>query len=262
MVAYEEALVGPMFTPWAEYLLDALHVAPGQRLLDVATGPGTVARLASARLGPTGHVLATDFSAAMLAIADAKSPVADGSPIEYRFSPAVPLAAPAASFDVVCCQQGLQFFPDRHGALAEMRRALRPGGRLGLAVWSGVEACPPFASLRDAIGEVLGIEAAERYAQGPWGMHSPRDLADMVSAAGFDDVSVDEIIRPARFEGGAAQLHRSLAASGLATELAALSGDLQGALAVAVTEKLKSLTDGSGAVTSHLTSQIALAVAH
>jgi phage I-like protein len=84
----------------------------------------------------------------------------------------------------------------------------------------------------------------------------------MVSAAGFDDVSVDEIIRPARFEGGAAQLHRSLAASGLATELAALSGDLQGALAVAVTEKLKSLTDGSGAVTSHLTSQIALAVAH
>ncbi len=59
MGAYEEALVGPVFTPWGEYLLDALTVSPGERLLDLATGPGTVARLASARLGPAGHVLAT-----------------------------------------------------------------------------------------------------------------------------------------------------------------------------------------------------------
>jgi ubiquinone/menaquinone biosynthesis C-methylase UbiE len=88
MEAYDDALVGPVFTPWGEYLLDALTLNPGERLLDVATGPGTVARLASARLGPAGHVLATDLSAAMLAIAEAKGTVADGSPIEYRLSPA------------------------------------------------------------------------------------------------------------------------------------------------------------------------------
>src|SRR5579863_9717011 len=115
MAAYEEALVGPVFTPWGEYLLDALTLSPGERLLDVATGPGTVARLASARLGLTGHILATDLSPAMIAIAEAKEPVSAGSPIEYRISPAVPLAAPEASFDVACCQQGLQFFPDRQG---------------------------------------------------------------------------------------------------------------------------------------------------
>ena len=261
MEAYEEALVGPMFTPWGEYLLDTLAVAPGERLLDVATGPGTVARLASARLGPAGHVVATDLSSAMLAIAEAKGTVDGGSPIEYRLSPAVPLAAAAASFDVACCQHGLQFFPDRQGALTEMRRALRPGGRIGLAVWSGVETCPPFAALRDAIGEAMGIDAAERYAGGPWGLHAPRALADMVSAVGFDEVSVDEIVRPVRFEGGAAQLDRSLAASGLAAEIGTLSSEERTVLAVAVAAKLSGLTDHSGAITSYLTSQIVLAVA-
>jgi len=262
MEAYDDALVGPVFSPWGEYLLDALTVTPGERLLDVATGPGTVARLASARLGPAGHVLATDLSAAMLAIAEAKGPVADGSPIEYRLSPAVPLAAPGNSFAVACCQHGLQFFPDRPGALAEMRRALRPGGRIGLAIWASVEMCPPFAALRDAIGDVMGVEAAERYARGPWGLHAPRALAEMVTAAGFAEVSVDEITRPVRFDAGAAQLDRSLAASGLAAEIGALGRDTRAALASAVADKLGSLTDhSSGAITSYLTSQIVLAVA-
>jgi SAM-dependent methyltransferase len=261
MEAYDDALVGPVFTPWGEYLLDALKLTPGERLLDVATGPGTVARLASARLGLAGHVLATDLSPAMLAIAKAKGTVTDGSSIEYRLSPAAPLAAPGNSFDVACCQQGLQFFPDRHGALAEMRRALRPGGRLGLAVWASIEMCPPWAALRDAVGEVMGLEAAERFARGPWGLHAPRALVDMVTAAGFAEVSVDEITRPVRFEAGAAQLDRSLAASGLAVEIGALSGDTRAVLASAVAEKLRSLTDRSEAVTSHLTSQIVLGVA-
>lgn len=260
MEVYDEVLVGPMFTPWGEFLLGALTVAPGERVLDVATGPGTVARLASARLGPAGYVLATDVSPAMLAIGEAKGPVPDGSPIEYRLSPAVPLAAPAASFHVVSCQQGLQFFPDREGALAEMRRALRSGGRMGLAVWSGVETCPPFAALRDAIGEVMGLDAAERYARGPWGLHAPGALADMVSAAGFDEVSVDEIARPVRFR-AAAQLDRSLAASGLAAEIGVLRSGTRAALASAVADKLRDLTDRSGAITSYLTSQIVLAIA-
>lgn len=259
MGIYEEVLVGPMFTPWGEYLLDALSVTSGEHLLDVATGPGTVARLASGRLGPTGLVLATDLSAAMLAIAEAKGAVEGGSPIEYRLSPAAPLDAPGASFDVACCQQGLQFFPDRPGALAEMRRALRLGGRLGLAIWSGVETCSPFAAIRDAVEEVMGTEAAERYALGPWGLHAPETLAEMVSAAGFAEVSVNEVTRPVRFEGGPTQLDRSLAASGLAAEVGALGNGMRTDLSTAIAEKLRDLTDHTGAVTSYLTSQIVLA---
>ena len=83
----------------------------------------------------------------------------------------------------------------------------------------------------------------------------------MVTAAGFDEVSVVEIARPARFEGGAPQLDRSLAASGLAAEIGALSCEMRAVLAAAGAEKLQGLTDRSGTITSHLTSQIVLAVA-
>jgi SAM-dependent methyltransferase len=261
MRAYEDALVGAVFMPWGEYLLDALRVIPGERLLDVATGPGTLARIASSRLGPDGYVLGTDLSDAMLAIAEAKGSVPGGSRIEYRRSPAMPLDAPVGAFDVVCCQHGLQFFPDRRGALAEMRRSVRSGGRLGLAVWAGIELCPPFAAVRDAIAAVMGVDPAERYANGPWGLHAPEELAEMVIGADFTDVSVEEVRRPVRFEAGASQLDRSLDASGLATEIASLPEEERVALTSAVADNLRSLTDANGAVASYLTSQILLATA-
>ncbi len=261
MQAYEDALVAPVFMPWGEYLLDALVVAPGESLLDLATGPGTVARLASSRLGPSGYVLGTDLSEAMLAIAEAKGGVPGGSRIEYRRSPASPLDVPAGAFDVVCCQHGFQFFPDRPAALAEMHNVLRTGGRLGLAVWTGIEFCPPFAAVRDAVTEVMGVEAAERYANGPWGLHAPTELAEMVTGAEFTDVSVDEVRLHVRFEEGASQLERSLAASALATEIASLPGDKRVVLSGAIADNLRPLTDASGAVASYLTSQILLATA-
>ena len=261
MQAYEDTLVGAVFVPWGEYLLDALGVTPGERLLDVATGPGTLARIASSRLGPTGYVLGTDLSDAMLAIAQAKGSVPGGARMEYRHSPAVPLDAPVGAFDVVCCQQGLQFFPDRRAALGEMRRAVRSGGRLGLAVWASIELCPPFAAVRDAIDEVMGVEAAERYADGPWGLHAPAELAEMAIGADFADVSVEEVRRPVCFEAGASQLERSLAASGVATEIAGLPGEQREAFTTAVADNLRSLTDASGAVASNLTSQMLLATA-
>jgi SAM-dependent methyltransferase len=261
MQAYEDALVGAVFIPWGEYLLDALNLTPGERLLDLATGPGTVARLASSRLGPDGYVLAIDLSDAMLAIAEAKGSIPGGSRIEYRRSPAAPLDAPGAEFDLACCQHGLQFFPDRLEALAELRRALRDGGRLGLAVWAGIDLCPPFAAVRDAILDIMGLEAAERYANGPWGLHAPAALADLATSAGFTDVSVEEVRRPVRFDAGASQLDRSLAASGLATEIANLPGDERTALGSAIGDNLRALSDADGAVVSYLTSQILLATA-
>jgi SAM-dependent methyltransferase len=261
MQAYEDALGGTVFRPWAEYLLEALRVGSGQHLLDVATGPGTVARLASARVGPSGFVLATDFSDSMLAIARAKGDVTAGSRIEYRHSPAVPLDAPSNAFDVVSCQHGFQFFPDRPGALAEMRRALRTGGRVGLAVWAGIDLCPPFAAMRDAIEQVLGVDQAERYAGGPWGLHAPSMLAEMVSSAGFKEVAVEEAQMSVTFEGGATQLEHSLAASGVATAISSLDQDKSAAFARAISEKLSHLTDPSGAVSSYMTSQIVLGMA-
>jgi SAM-dependent methyltransferase len=261
MNAYEESMVGPMFIPWAECLLDRLGPTPGQRLLDVATGPGTVARLAAIRVGPDGLVIATDLSDAMLLLARRKPTLGGAGPIEYRLSPAAPLDVPSDAFDVVSCQQGLQFFPDRPAALSEMHRALRAGGRLGLAVWSSIDRSPPFDRMAAGIEDVLGEEPAERYRGGPWGFNDPARLATLVAAAGFSGVTVEELTRPVLFDGGAAQLERSLAASGVWDDVAALTPDGRRALSHAIATRLQPLVDADGAIRSALTSQIVLAVA-
>jgi SAM-dependent methyltransferase len=91
--AYDEFLVPRLFEPWAKLLLDEAGLQPGESVLDIATGPGTVARLAAARLGARGRIVATDISEPMLDIAKRKSQPSTSAPIEYLQSPATPLAA-------------------------------------------------------------------------------------------------------------------------------------------------------------------------
>ena len=88
MHVYESVMVPRMFTPWAELLLDELELTHGEAVLDVACGPGSVARLAAARVGEQGRVVGCDLSAAMLAIAGQKPAVSGGSAIEYHEAPA------------------------------------------------------------------------------------------------------------------------------------------------------------------------------
>lgn len=194
MAAYEDTLVGPLFVPWGEQLLGVVGVGVGDAVLDVACGPGTVARLAAARVGPTGSVVGCDLSDQMLSIARAKGEV-DGAAIDYQLVSAESLSVESGVFDVALCQQGFQFFPDRIGALTEMRRALRSGGRAGISVWCEIESCEPFAALEVAITEVLGTADAASYRDGPWGLVDGDLLQGEMSAAGFADVRLrrDEI---------------------------------------------------------------------
>src|SRR5215813_484385 len=86
--AYDEVLVPRLFEPWALLLLDEADLDRGAVVLDVATGPGTVARLAAKRLGLGGRVVAADISRPMLNVANAKPPLPDAAPITYIESPA------------------------------------------------------------------------------------------------------------------------------------------------------------------------------
>jgi SAM-dependent methyltransferase len=261
MVAYEESLVEALFTPWAELLLDRLRPMPGERFLDLATGPGTVARLAALRVGPSGALVAADLSEAMLSIARSKPPVAGAATIDYRQSPAAPLDVPDSAFDVASCQQGLQFFPDQPAALGELRRALRPGGRLGLAVWSAIELSPVFDGLSAAIRDVFGAEVAERYRGGPWGLSDSRRITSLLSGAGFSEVAIEEATMVARFDRGPAQLELSLAASAVMSDIVSAAPETRRALSAAIASRLEPLVGSDGAVSSETTSQVALAVA-
>jgi ubiquinone/menaquinone biosynthesis C-methylase UbiE len=251
---YEELMVPRLFTPWAELLLEELELAPGEAVLDVACGPGSVSRLAARRVGAAGRVTGVDLSAAMLEMARGKPALEDAAPIEYHEAPADRLPVRDGAYDVAVCQQGLQFFPDRPAALAEMRRALRPGGRLGIAVWSEIETCPPFDALRMAIAEVTGDDVGERYRSGPWGFPSGEELRAVVHGAGFEDVRVEQRTLPVTFEGGAAQCAAVVGASPLGAELESLPAEDKQRIVAGVARRL-----GAGPVESELTSNVAFA---
>src|SRR5262244_133860 len=122
---YERSLVPSIFGPWANDLVDVAALQPGERVVDIACGTGIVARAAARRVGADGSVVGLDLSMPMLEAARSAA-TAEGVSIEWREGSAVKLPLVEAAFDVVLCQQGLQFVPDRRAALGEMHRVLRP----------------------------------------------------------------------------------------------------------------------------------------
>ena len=190
---YEHWLVGPLFRPWAELTLDEVRLSPGDRVLDVACGTGIVARVAKERLGDSAHVVGIDVSADMLAVARSVAP-----DIDWREGNAnsLPLRD-EEQFDIVVCQQGLQFFPDKAGAVTEMRRALSDRGRLAIATWRSDDEIPFFRELRNVAERHLGAITDHRYSFG-----DAAQLEGLLRDAGFEDVQVKTISRTIRFNDG------------------------------------------------------------
>ena len=218
---YEDLYVPRIFIPWGRRLLDKARLQPGDAVLDVATGPGTVARLAAEKVGLEGRVVGADISPAMIAIATGKPRVPAGAAVEYVVSPAAPLAVPSEAFDVVTCQQGLQFFPDRRAAIAEMHRALKRGGRLVAAVWREIALHPIFAALDAALRECLPADQAEPYGA-PWRWPRGDELVAALRDGGFGEVDLEEVRLPLVFEQGIPQALATLAASPAAAAVAEL----------------------------------------
>ena len=251
---YDEIYVPRIFIPWARLLLERAALRPGEAVLDIATGPGTVARLAAEQVGPKGRVVGADFSEAMIAIARAKPPSAGAAPIEYLVSPAAPLAIASSGFDVVTCQQGLQFFPDRAAAVREIYRALKPAGRVVAAVWREIELQPSFAALDAALRECLPADLAAPYGA-PFRWPSAEALASVFTNNGFTGVSIAELRHPLIYEGGVAQVIATLAASPIAGTIADLDKNTAARLQAAAQRHLEPLVVG-GQVRTQMVSNV------
>ena len=191
---YERWLVGPLFRPWAEVTFEEVKLSPGHRVLDVACGTGIVARVARERLGAAGYVVGIDINAEMLAVARTVAP-----DIDWRVgnAGALPLHD-GEQFDVIVCQQGLQFFPDKPAAAAQMRLALAQSGRLAVATWRPDEEIPFFRDLRRVAERLLGPIVDLRHSFG-----NPVLIEALLRDAGFHDVRSRTISRRIRFEDGA-----------------------------------------------------------
>jgi ubiquinone/menaquinone biosynthesis C-methylase UbiE len=254
---YNEVLVPRLFKPWALRLLDDCGLHHGAFLLDVATGPGTVARVAARRIESGGRVVATDISRSMLDVARLIELPPEAAPITYVESPATPLAVESSTFDFAICQQGLQFFPDRLAALREMRRVLKPGGRLAIAVWSRIEDNAIYAALHAALRESVPLDLADRLLA-PFSWPDAEAIRDAIEAAGLHELRIRKATLPLVFEGGIAQAVRALSASPLGPSLATLPEPRREALSAAVRRCLNTLLR-DGSVSADMTAHLAVA---
>jgi ubiquinone/menaquinone biosynthesis C-methylase UbiE len=249
---YQQHLVPTVFGPWATDLIEATSPGPGERVLDVACGTGVVARLAAERVATGGRVVGLDLNPGMLAIARS---VASLTPIDWREGNAVALPFEGGAFDVVLCQQGVQFFPDRPAALREMHRVLVPGGRLGLATWRPIQQSPGFAALARAMERHVGPEAAA-LVQAPFSFGDAGELRALVLGAGFWDVEIRPAAKPLRFPSVDEFVWRYVAASPLAGQVSQVDDRARAALVADVRDGLRAHVSPDGLefpIESHLT---------
>jgi len=192
---YERYLVPAITSVWATDLLDRISLRPKEAVLDIACGTGVVIRLAASR-AQGGRLVGLDLNSAMLSVA--RSAVQTGTPIEWVEGSALDLPFPAKSFGVVLCQLGLQFFPDRPLALREMRRVLRPGGRVGLSVYSAIERTPAAYAFVQALDEHLGPDAS-RTKRAEHIFPDPEEVKSLLREAGFHNVDVTTVTKQVEF---------------------------------------------------------------
>ena len=191
---YEEKFVPTLFRPWVAPVIDAAGVGPGDRVLDVACGTGVVTRALAAVVGERPKAVGLDIAAGMLTVASR----IDSTP-EWRLGDAETLPFPEQSFDRVTCQFGLMFFADPVRAIGEMRRVLRPGGRLALSVWNSLEANRGFADKVEILQAVAGQAAADAL-RAPFCLGEADELADIARRAGLGEFELQDLAGEARFE--------------------------------------------------------------
>lgn len=248
-VAYDRLFTASLFEPWARVLLDLVGVGPGDAVLDVGTGPGTVARLAAARSGASGRVVGIDLSAPMLEVARSKSTEPGSAPVEFTHTAADDLQLADGSFDVVLCQQSLQFFPDQIAALREMRRVMRTGARVGLGVWAKGYA----RDIEPILGECLSQLGAEAPTYPLFGTR-PSDLPDALSQVGFQTITCEERTIQLTYAGGVDEVIQTWGASPMRAELIALDPSRAQQFRDCAARRLQTFRQGTKVVTSSVAS--------
>lgn len=193
---------GPTLEAWlgaaTETMLDMAGVGPGSRVLDVAAGAGGQTLAAARRVGPDGHVLATDISSNILAFAEHNAREAGLHQVETRVVDGEQLDVPSGTFDAAISRVGFIYFPDQDTAFAGMRRALRSGGRLAGIVYSTPEANRFFSIPIQIIRGRAQLPAPAPGQPGPFSLGAPGVIETVYERAGFTDVEVRRVAAPVR----------------------------------------------------------------
>jgi SAM-dependent methyltransferase len=191
---YERYMVPMIFQPYADDLSTRLVDLRPATVLELAAGTGVVTRALASRLPASTEITATDLNQPMI---DHAVALGTARPVRWQQADAMAVPFEDGSFDVVACQFGAMFFPDKHRAFTEMHRVLRPGGSAVFNVWDHIDSNEFASTVTDALATVFPDDPPVFMARTPHGYHDT-DLirADLV-AAGFNSLLTIDTV-PAR----------------------------------------------------------------
>jgi SAM-dependent methyltransferase len=220
-----------------ERLLALSGLAPGERVLELACGPGGLGLAAAQRVGPEGEVVLSDVAREMTAIAAGRAGDLGLTNVSFCELDLERIEQPDGSYDAVLCREGLMFALDPARALGEIRRVLRSDGRVALAVWGPRERNPWLGLVLDAVSAQIGAPVPPPGIPGPFSLGDPDALGALLSSAGFAGVRVTELAVPLRAASFDAWLARTSALAGpLAAILASMPEEARLALAARARE--------------------------
>jgi SAM-dependent methyltransferase len=179
--------------PVTEWMVRALDPQPGNTVLELAAGPGDVGFAAAPLLGEEGRLISSDFSPEMVEVARRRAAELALRNVEHRQIDAEDIPLEDGSVDGVLCRFGLMLMPDPEAVVAEMRRVLRPSGRLTVAVWSTGSRNPWITVAGRILVELGHAPPPDPDAPGPFVLADHQRLGELLDGGGFAAVSVEEI---------------------------------------------------------------------
>ena len=186
---YDRHMVPLIFEPYAVDLAQrAAAFSPGA-VLEIAAGTGVVTRALAPKLPPDANYTVTDLNQPMLDYAASRQGA--DSRIQWRQADAMALPFADAAFDLVCCQFGAMFFPDRSSAYREARRVLRPGGHFLFSVWDRIEENEFADDVTNALAEMFPDDPPRFLARTPHGYHDTALIRHDLEIAGFSSVTIE-----------------------------------------------------------------------
>ena len=188
---YNRYLVPLIFEPYAVNVAARVNRIAPANVLETAAGTGVLTRAMAARLPAAARIVATDLNQPMLDHAKARHAGADR--IEWKQADAQALPFPDQGFDIVACQFGVMFFPDRVQGYKEARRVLKPGGRFIFTVWDRISENDFADTVTQALASVFPDDPPRFLARTPHGYHDENQIRGDLKSAGFANVSVDDV---------------------------------------------------------------------
>jgi ubiquinone/menaquinone biosynthesis C-methylase UbiE len=255
---YDRNMVPLIFEPYALDLAQRAASLSPSSVLEIAAGTGVVTRALAPKLSPGASYIVTDLNQPMLDYAASRQ--APDSRIKWRQADALTLPFENAAFDIVCCQFGAMFFPDRPSAYREAKRVLKPGGRFLFSVWDRIEENVFADDVTNALAKMFPNDPPRFLVRTPHGYHERALINSELEGAGFSGVVIET------------RAEQSRATSPRHPAVAYCQGTpLRNEIEVRAAGKLKAATDyaesaiadrhGNGAVAAKIQAHVIVAVA-